>query len=358
MQILRRATLLSAVVLVATTGCATAQGSPTEVIAQVDGQAPVDRAAVDRWMRIHAGFGSGDGRVPDHPDYRACAQRMRTSLAGLGKTFAQRQALCGEWWREHRDEGLGFLLHVAWARGEAAERGITVSSAEISRRYKELQEQAFPDPADFKQYLRETGFAEADVRLQLELNALERAISDEVTAGLPTATRAQVEAYYRANKARFRLRESRDVRYVQTRTRRGALRARAALRRGRTWKAVVRAYADDPDAGVLRGVERGQTIARFEKAVFAADLRELVGPFKSGKRWYVIRVGRIRPGRQRPLAEVRGNIRELLDSQQRTRAIDTFESHYDAKWKARTRCLAGYVTPDCGAELPPPAPPA
>lgn len=339
-------------------GSAGAQGASTEVVAEVDGQPPVDRATFDRWMRIQAKSGPGDGRVPDHPGYRACAQRLGTTAIGRGRTFAQRQATCATQWRALRDGALGTLLLVAWTRGEAAERGLALSEAEVTRRFEELKQQAAPDPAGFGAYLRASGFTEADIRMKTEAGELERAIRDAVTSGVPAPTRDQVDAYYRANRAEFRAREARDVRYVQTRTRRGALRARAALERGRTWKAVVRAYSNEGGPGLLLGVERGQTIARFDKAAFAAKLRVLVGPFRSGKHWYVIRVGRITPARQRPLSEVRGTIGELLEAQGRKRVLDAFEVTYRGKWRLRTRCLTDYVAPECGATLPTLAPPA
>ncbi|UUY05856.1 peptidyl-prolyl cis-trans isomerase [Svornostia abyssi] len=363
-----RAALLGALlVVVLVPGVAQSDGAPTDVIATVETQAPVVRADFDHWMAIAAAqSGQTPGArpipVPDHPEYRACMARVSKTKAGRGKTPAQRRAECRKVWEGLRDQVLGFLLAASWIKGEAAERGITVTSQEIARAFATQKKQAFPKEADYQRFLKQSGSTEEDIRFQLEVELLQRRLVARATKGAGRVTQAQIEAYYRENREQFATPESRDLRVVLTKSRARAVRARRAVLAGQSWPSVAKRYSIDratrEQGGKLLGVTEGQQERPLDRAVFRARRGEIVGPVRTDFGYYVFKVSRITPSVQQTLKEATATIKSLLASQNQQQALDAFVAGYRAKWTARTRCLAGYVIEDCSATLPPPAPPA
>ncbi|MFA9271520.1 MAG: peptidyl-prolyl cis-trans isomerase [Baekduiaceae bacterium] len=360
-----RAALFGALlVVVLVPGAVWAQGTPADVIANVDGQTPVARAEFDHWMTIAAARdgqtpGSTPITLPDHPGYTACAARIAKTKAGRGTTLAQRRDQCRTTWEGLRDQVLGFLLAARWVRGEAAEQRITVTAQEVAKAFTQQKKQAFPKDTDYKKFLKESGSTEEDIRFQLEVELLQQRLVARITRGKDQVTQAEIEAYYRQNKAQFVVPAGRDTLVVLTSSKSRALRARRALERGRSWAAVSAKYEIEGHTGDRMVVSRGDDEdVRFERAVFRAPVRTLQGPVKGSFGWYVFEVRRITKRDQQSLKEATPTIKSLLASRNQQRALDAFVTSYRRKWKARTGCLTGYVTDDCGATLPPPVPPA
>lgn len=340
-------------------GSAWAQ-SPPEVVASIDGQAPITRPDFDRWMGIAVTRHETLTAVPDRPAYRTCAQRLRETKRGRGKTLAQRRAICAGLWRELRDQVLGFLLAATWVKGEAAELGIAVTPREVDRAFAEQKRQAFPKEADYKKFLRESGSTEADIRFQMEIELLQQRLVQRIVRDI-RVTADDVAAYYRAHPGDFTVPAGRDTVNVLTDTKAKALRARRALAQGRSWASVAAKYGSRGYTGTRLLVTRDmddEDDPRFARAVFRASLRTITGPVRGRLGWYVFEVRRVtRPSRV-SLRQATPTIRSLLESRRQQEALDDFTTAYRAKWRGRTRCLPGYVVEDCGGELPPPAPPA
>lgn len=333
-----------------------AQGTPSDVIASVEGSAPVQRAEFDRWMAIAAARGeSTTRRVPDHPEYAACAAAVAKTKAGRQKTLSQRRAQCQKDWVKLRDQVLGFLIAARWVKGETAERGITVTPREVAQTFEDQKEQAFPEAADFRKFLEESGSTEADIRFQVEIELLQQEIVERVSKGVGPVAQADIEAYYRENREEFATPEARDVRVVLTKTRVRALQARRELNAGRSWRSVARRYSIDEASkdrgGRLVGVTKGQQERALDRAVFGARRGQIRGPVRTQFGYYIFKVTRIAPPVQASLKESTSTIKALLSSQNQQRALDAFGESYRARWKARTGCLAGYVIEDCGATL-------
>ena len=81
---------------------------------------------------------------------------------------------------ELRDEVLGFLISSEWVLGEAGERHIAVSDAEVRRQFDRLRAQQFPHRREFERFLRESGETIADllfrVRLNLDSELIQKAV--------------------------------------------------------------------------------------------------------------------------------------------------------------------------------------
>ena len=70
------------------------------------------------------------------------------------------------------------LLLGRWLRGEASERGLTVSDSEVTNRLEEIIEQEFGGQKDFERYLKQAGFTAEEARVQSRARAAGRAAPD------------------------------------------------------------------------------------------------------------------------------------------------------------------------------------
>jgi phosphatidylethanolamine-binding protein (PEBP) family uncharacterized protein len=80
-------------------------------------------------------------------------------------------------------QALGFLITSQWVLGEAAARRITVSDAEVKRRFEKLMRTSFPKAGSLKKYLAKSGETEADLLARIKVELLEQRIAASVTAG-------------------------------------------------------------------------------------------------------------------------------------------------------------------------------
>jgi foldase protein PrsA len=151
-----------------------------------------------------------------------------------------------------------------------------------------------------------------------------------------------------------RVPERRDIRIVLTRERSTALAAKRELLAGATWHSVTRRYSIDRASnrrgGSLPDQWRGTLERRLDRAVFHARVRRIVGPVRTRSGYYVVRVSRIHPAREIPLADARRQARQMLVAKAEEDALLVFVEEFDAKWRARTACATRWRSQrECGA---------
>ncbi len=284
-------------------------GKPGDPVATVDGQAIV-RRDFDHWMAVSA---KGDGSVvPDRATgYRRCIAAKRKAKPKVIRR--QLATECQQDFARLRDQVMELLLSFKWIDGEAAAQNVTVTDAEVTQSFQEEKRQNFPDDADFRQYLKRSGQTEQDIVRRVRLDLLSSKLRDKVVASTPPVTDQAIAQFYAENRSRFAVPEKRALRAVLTNREADAKRARSALERGASWKAVAKRYSIDPvsrrDGGRLPAMAKGTFDRQFEKAVFSAAEHRLVGPVRTHYGYWVFTVTRIEPARQPSLAEVSDTIR-------------------------------------------------
>ena len=72
------------------------------------------------------------------------------------------------------------VLLGRWVRGEASERGITVSDSEISNRLEQIIKQEFGGQKQFEQFLKQAHFTPEQARDRVELQLLSDQIQKQV----------------------------------------------------------------------------------------------------------------------------------------------------------------------------------
>ncbi|HEV2998436.1 MAG TPA: hypothetical protein VGX16_04970, partial [Solirubrobacteraceae bacterium] len=129
------------------------QGAPAShagAAAQVAG-APIAAAGYRHWVAVERALGAGGS--PDH-------------------------------------QALGFLITSEWIVHEAAARHITVSDAEVRRRFEELVHRSFPKPGELQKYLARAHETEADLLVRIRIELLTQRILAQVAAGKSGSERA------------------------------------------------------------------------------------------------------------------------------------------------------------------------
>jgi len=356
---LRSLLALGAFFVLAALLAACGNGVPGNAVARVDDEV-VTRDQFNHWVNIAARASQPPGSgaavtVPDPPGFNRCVANQRRTLprpaAGQPQiTDQQLRDQCRQEYEALRDQVIQFLVEAAWIQGEAADQDIEVSDRAVQASFQTQKRQSFPNDADYRGFLRQSGMSQGDILLRVKLELLSQRISQKISKSA-RVTDAQVAAYYRRNKQRFSQPQRRDLQVIKTA---GAARANAAeraIRGGQPWRVVARRFSNDAvsksQGGRLPDVIPGQQERALDNAVFRARRGQLVGPIKTQFGYYVFRVTSIQPPTQQTLAQATKTIRQLLLSQNQQKALQSFVRGFERKWKARTNCRKGYIIEKC-----------
>jgi foldase protein PrsA len=318
----------------------------------VDGE-PITKRSLDRWLAVVAYAGGRPAAaIPKPPDYATCVTHKRAAAKGQAKpTEGELTEQCKQEYAALRDQALGQLIMFNWLEGEAADRGISVSDDEVEKSFTEQKTQSFPEDADYRAYLKSSGQTEEDVLLRVRYDLLSTEIREQVTKGEDRVTEKQITDYYEKNKARFVQPDRRDLLVVMTKTKAEANEAKASLASGRSWKSVATEYSIDAaskaQGGKLSDVAKGQQDKALDKAVFSALKGELRGPVKTRLGYYVFTVTAIERASRQTFEQVQPTIRQLLIAERQQKTLEDFTESFRRKWRERTECGDGFLTPDC-----------
>jgi hypothetical protein len=148
------------------------------VVVQV-GKTSITRSQYEHWMRI------GDATVamplPGHPlptpvdyeppDFTACVAHLRaTSL--LHESTSQLTAKCRHTYVGIKTRILGFLINGYWLREEAAEKGESVSGAEVQKEFNNIKQREFPTAAALQRLLAASRQTTSDLKFAVETEML------------------------------------------------------------------------------------------------------------------------------------------------------------------------------------------
>ncbi len=368
----RRSTLvLGAACLASAVGLTACGGDsiPGNAVAKVADTA-ITKKAYEHWLTVAATSQAQQSQdptqaptgakpkvsIPEPPDFKACiaakAKAAPKPAKGQPKqTDKQFKAQCQSEYTGLRDQVLQFLISSQWIQGEAADRNVKVTDAEVTKQFNTTKKQSFPKEADFKTFLASSGMTQADLLFRVKLDTLSNKLREAIVKGKDKVSQAQINAYYAKNKARFAQPERRDLRIVLTKTKAKADQARAQIAGGKSFSKVAKAFSIDQaskaQGGVLTAVAKGQQEKALDAAVFSAKKGQLQGPVKTQFGYYVFKVQKITPASQQSVKEATTTIKQLLASQNQQKALDAFIADFRKTWKDKTQCKDGFVTQDC-----------
>ncbi len=261
-----------------------------------------------------------------------------------------------------RDSAMGDVLLGRWVRGEAADRGISVSDTEITTQLQQIIKQQFGGQKKFQQFLKQAGYTPAQAREQVELSLLTKQIQQQVIPQTASVPDSQISDYYDANKSQYSQPESRDVRQIVNKDMAKVDQAKAILAKdnsAKSWKQVAAKYSTDQatqaTGGLRAGVTKGQSDPVVDQSIFSAAQGALVGPIKgqSGT-YYLIEVDKVTPATTTPLSKVSSQIKQQLDQGLQQQIASNFQTNFINKWTARTFCAKSYLTDRCANFTPEP----
>jgi foldase protein PrsA len=257
-----------------------------------------------------------------------------------------------------RDQVVQFLVSARWIEGEAADRDVSTNDKEVDRQFKQTRDQSFQSKRAYERFLETSGQSQDDILFRVRLDVLSNKLRQELTSDVGEVSDDEIKDYFETNKQQFSQPERRDLQVVRTKNEDQANEALRRLKGGESFKDVVKDLSNDPASkqqeGKLLGVAKGQQDQAFDAAIFRAKKDELTGPVKTEGGFYVFKVTRITPASEQSLEQSKESIRQLLLSQKQQQALDSFTQDFRSKWRDRTNCAKGFITPDCsnGEERP------
>lgn len=357
---------LGAVLLTGVTLTACGGGIPGNAVVSVNGT-PITNSTFSHWMTVAAGSSSASAAaagqtapkavVPDPPAYTACIAHLEAVAPKPAKgqskpTPAALKAQCEQQYTALKQQVLAYLISANWVIGEAAERGVKVSDAEVKKQFNQIKSQQFPKEADFQKFLASTGYTVSDLLLRVKLNTLSSKIQQKVNkeAGKKPSQK-EITAYYEQHKSQYGQPERRNILIILTKTQAQAEKAKHEIESGKSFASVAKSVSIDPVSkaagGSLPGVVKGQEEKALDAAVFSAKLNVLGGPVKTPFGYYIYEVKKTLPASQQALSAVQSSIQQQITAQAQQKALATFIKNFRKKWEARTECRSSYTVKDC-----------
>ena len=250
-----------------------------------------------------------------------------------------------------KQQVMQFLISAKWIEGEAKERGISATPAEVDRQFKETKDQSFPNEKAYQRFLKSSGQNEEDLKFRVRLDVLSNKIRQQVTEDSQQVSNSEIEDYYNDNEQQFSQPERRDLEIILAKKQADANEAKQRVENGEKWSTVAKDLSDDPaskqQGGKLLGVTKGQQDPKLDAAVFAAVPKKIAGPIKTDAGYYVFRVNKVTKASKQSLEQSKQGIQQLLVSQKQQKELDQFSTNFRNDWRARTDCAKDYTIPDC-----------
>ena len=250
-----------------------------------------------------------------------------------------------------KQQVMQFLVSAKWIEGEAKERGVSATPAEVDRQFKETKDQSFPNEKAYQRFLKTSGQTEEDLKFRVRLDVLSNKIRQQVTEASQNISDSEINDYYNENEQQFSQPERRDIEIVLAKKQADANEAKQRVENGEKWSTVAKDLSDDPaskeQGGKLLGVTKGQQDPKLDAAVFAAVEKKVAGPIKTDAGYYVFRVTKVTKASKQTLEQSKQGIQQLLVSQKQQKELDQFSTNFRNDWRARTDCATDYVIPDC-----------
>ncbi len=248
-----------------------------------------------------------------------------------------------------RQQILGYLVQRAEYAQKADGMGVRVGEKQVAQRLRQLKQQYFRgDERRYREQLRSQGLTDLQVRGNLREQLLSEGIYRRVTAAVTVPDEA-VRVSYEKHRKQYLQPASREVRELLVKTRSMAILIRRRLIRGASFARLARRYSGRSGAVTVTGrlkVQRGQTVAAFDRAAFALPTGKISGPVNTQLGFYLIQaLSPVRRARAAPLGQVRDSIRSQLLQSRREAAINRWSNRTRQEFAATIVYAPGYAPP-------------
>jgi foldase protein PrsA len=326
---------------------------PSNGVAKI-GDVVVKKSEFDKTFKLVAlsPFLKGQAFVanpPNPPSFSNCVAAKKTVATAKERptvSGAHLRKTCAREYGQLKRETMQTLIETEWLRQEAAERNISVSNGEAERNFEEQKAAGFPNEAAYRAFLRNAGMSEDDFRSRIRLNQLQEKLEKAIKRDVSSPSAGDIRAYYEENKKSFVRPESREFRFVITKTKADGEEAKRAVDNGLSWAVAMKRYSTDPDhsnARISDGSLLDQGFRALERDVFQSAEGEIGGPVKARPGWYVFEVTQVRRAGPQPLGEAKPRIVEALRDRRGKAGVDKFREEY----RKETVCADEFKAPQC-----------
>jgi parvulin-like peptidyl-prolyl isomerase len=147
-----------------------------------------------------------------------------------------------------KEQALSDLILSRWIRGEAADRGVTVSDREVEQRLEQIKEQNFGSEKEFQRFLDQSGFSQEEALDRVRLTLLGERIQDELVTGAEAVAQEDIQTVYEQQTSQFQQDETRDVRVIVNKSEQKVEQAKAELEEDdspKSWERVAKEFSTD-----------------------------------------------------------------------------------------------------------------
>ena len=276
-----------------------------------------------------------------------------------------------------QNEAMQGLLLALWAEGEAADRGLEVTDADVQSQLDQIQ-MGFKTPDEFAKVVRQSKFCSdeevanktppeqcEDVKRQARLIALQDKLTAVFSPPMATVSEGDARDFYDNNLSSFQMPASRDVRVILNEDKAQVDKAKSELDGlapdasgfDAAWKKAAATYSQDQaskdSGGLLQGLVQGQGDPQLEAEAFKAPVGELVGPFKTDRGFYLIDVVSDTPASTQPFDQAAPAIQQQLAAARSQSGQTELQNDFVNKWRRRTVCAPEVTMQLCSNYTPP-----
>lgn len=216
------------------------------------------------------------------------------------------------------------LINGALIRQAAAEEGIKVTQKDIDEQIASIRKN-FPDQKAFDNALKQSGMTLEQLKEQIRDQLLITRLKEKLTKDI-AVTDDEIEDYYKNNKAQFK--ESAAVRASHILfgpdDKKTAEKVLKEIKAGSNFGELAKKYSKDP-ASAAKGGDLGWPttpyVPEFQEACDKLKKGQLSGLVKTTYGWHIIKVTDSRKSRQKPVDEVREQVRQMLQAQKSQEAF-------------------------------------
>ncbi len=229
--------------------------------------------------------------------------------------------------------------------------GIEITDQQIEQRLTQIKKQYFAgSQTRYLAQIKKQGLTDEQVHASVKSQLLSEAIFKKVTAST-TVTPAAVAAYYNAHIASYRQPEKRQVRHILVKTKAQADSIEQQLKNGADFATLAKKDSIDTSSKALGGtlpggIQRGQTVAPFDKVAFALKTKAISAPVHTQFGWHIIQaLSPITPATKTPLKQVQESIRQQLLQQKKNDTMTAWVDQVKKQYATKIKYAVGYAPP-------------
>lgn len=261
-----------------------------------------------------------------------------------------------------KSQAMTLLVQRAERDDQAAELGIKVTDAEVSKRLAQIKKQYFKgSESEYQSQLKKAKLTEATFRDDIKQQLAEEKLYAKITKDIKVSDQ-EVQAYYTGHLSTYKQPASRDVQYMLIKKKALAYSLYSALKANpKLWCADAKKYSGDPSSSGNCGkatFNQGSTVGAFNTVLFSEKTGVIHPPvFDSTqyKAYFLIRpLSPVKPGHTSTLAQEKSSIRNTLLQSKKSTAINSWSQNIQKQFcsGSKIKYQVGYQpSPDPCATL-------